>query len=321
MDPTIDADEAAAMSLLLTDEPLQQDETPDPDTPEEDDAQEEQPDDAQVDEAASEDEAEEQEASEEPQLFTVKVDGVEKRVTLEELTRSFSGVASIQRRIQEAEAERKQALAIRESLASELQRVSQMAQTLQNAPAVAPPQPPDPRMLDQNPVAYLKAKATYESNLQAFQRDQADRQAAAVYTEQRQRVLTMQAQEQYLAEQARALADAIPDFAKPETAAAARDRLLKAGEHYGYTVEELGAVMDARAVRLLHDAAKYRELQARKTEARKPPTQTARHVPPAAKRQPEPPQLARAKKIEAARRSGDPDAWAALLLEPQKPSR
>ena len=64
-------------------------------------------------EEAEEDERDTEEAEEpEPELYTVRVDGKEEKVTLEELTRGYSGQQYVHKGMQEAAAYRKEAEAV-----------------------------------------------------------------------------------------------------------------------------------------------------------------------------------------------------------------
>lgn len=283
--PTTEAEAVAALLARETND-TPADDTPDPEeapveevaVPEEDISAEESTDDAEVEDIqASEDEAEEPEAPQEPTLYTVKVDGKEQRVTLEELTRNYSGQASIQRRIQEAETTRREAQALAETFAREVQAVQALAQQAQATGFLPQPKAPDPALAQTNPAAYVKALADYQGKAAAYQQQQAQLQQAHMTARQ----LDEARHAAHLQEQAQRLAELIPDFANPETAAKTRDRLLKAGEGYGFTADELAGIADARMVAVLHKAAKYDELQARQREAKKPtPTPTPRHVAP-----------------------------------------
>ena len=65
----------------------------------------------------------------------------------------------------------------------------------------------------------------------------------------------------------------VPEFADPKTAEKTKDLILRAGqEAYGYTPEEIGMVTDHRALKVLLDAARYREMMGGKEQARKTKT-------------------------------------------------
>ena len=78
----------------------------------------------------------------------------------------------------------------------------------------------------------------------------------------------MQAQQvtnnEYLQEQAKILQEYIPEITDPQKGQQIKDALVDIGVFYGYSAEEMQGVTDARAVRALNDARKYRELVAKK---------------------------------------------------------
>ena len=64
------------------------------------------------------------------------------------------------------------------------------------------------------------------------------------------------------------LRQVMPEFADPEKATKTRDSMLRMGtEIYGYQPEEISAVMDHRAIRVLNDAIKYQEIMQGKDKA------------------------------------------------------
>lgn len=268
---------------------------------------------------AEQDEAEQEpEAPEEPAKFKVKVDGEEREVTLDELLRGYSGQGKIQKGMAEAAeakkqaaAEKAQAAAVLQALQVEQQRVLEVAQALQTQGLIPPPKAPDPKLSEKDPIAYTREFAKYQQAAQAYQAQQ----ATIAEIEARQQAASEAAMRAHLTAQAEALKERIPEFANPETAAKTRAKLIEAGtKHYGYSEQELMGVMDARAVQVLNDAAKWRELQARTAEAKKSPD-APRNVKPSAKR-PEPAQLVEKKIIERARKTQSADDWAAYIMNP-----
>ena len=81
----------------------------------------------------------------------------------------------------------------------------------------------------------------------------------------------MQAQQEahqsYLAEQAEVLTKHIPEIADPEKGEAIKNALVQTGIDYGFSAEEMQNVTDARYVRALNDARKYRQLVAKRKSA------------------------------------------------------
>lgn len=268
--------------------------------------------DGEADEAdTDEDEADENdEADKKPELISVKVDGVEKKVTLDELKRSYSGQDYIQKGMQEAAEKRKEAEAVYNALQAEQQKFLDLVNQIQEQGFKSAPKQPDPKLLDTDPIGYMQEQARYQAEMQQFQAQQGE-----VSRMQKQReAMQAQAMQMHLAEQAKILQERIPEFADPAKAKQVQERLVKIGsEAYGFSEQELGAITDARAVQVLHDAAKWRELQAGKAKAQKE-QKAPRNVKPGAKR-PEPVALARKKQLAQAKRTGKLEDFAGLLLE------
>lgn len=98
---------------------------------------------------------------------------------------------------------------------------------------------------------------------------------------QREQLTTIQRQ-QVLEQAQRDLRERLPDFGA-ETA----EKIKSAARQYGITDQELDQVIDPRYVHVLHDAMKWRELQANKPQALKKVADAPRVVKPAAQ-QPKP---------------------------------
>lgn len=289
----------------------------------EDDAQDQpEAEDADADEVTAEDEdegADESEADaaeEEPaeQLFTVKVDGREQQVPLDELLRGYSGQAYIQKGMKEVAETKQQAAAVYEALMSERQQIAQFAQAMQTGQMpMRPPEPPSEELLAKDPIGYLEARVKYDKELGAFQQGQQAMQELAA----RQAQAEEQSHRVRLANEQQLLAQAIPAFAKPETAAKVKQDLLKAGQEvYGFGQEELSAVADHRMLRVLHDAAQYRRLMAGKV-AEKQPTQAPKTpvIKPGVKMGEQAGKKAKAEKAKAQmKRTGSVDDIARFLL-------
>jgi hypothetical protein len=213
-------------------------------------------------EDADEYETEETDAQDQPRLFTVKVNGVEKQVTEEELKRSYSGQDYIQQRMQEAAAKVKEAEQLSQTLAQERQAILAMAQQLSTQGVMPVPKAPDPKLADSDPIKYMKDHARYQAELGAWHNQQAQIQAL----QHRQAQMSDVQRRQQLAENAERLKADIPDFADPQKAEALRRKLLSYGQKEGYSETELLSVDDPRAVKVLRKAALWDELQAQKAK-------------------------------------------------------
>lgn len=306
--------EAAVNSLLIVDEPSQPDEAPQesPATEPELEAQETE---AQEDDAEaeySEDvEADDEEESQEqaPSKYTVKFDGKEIEVTLDDLKRSFSGQAYIQKGMQEAAEARKAAAEIFQNLQAEQSKFMQVVQTIQEHGFKAPPQAPDIAMMDKDPIGYMQAEARYRKDAAEYQAQQHQiQQTAASHRQMQDRAMA-----EFVTEQSKVLQSRIPEFADANKAREITGKIRNtASEAYGFTDQELSGIVDARQVLALHDAMKWRELQAART---KKAPEAPKSIKPVMRRT-EPQQIVRKKQIDAARKSGGkPEAFIDLLFK------
>lgn len=114
-------------------------------------------------------------------------------------------------------------------------------------------------LADQDPAQAQKLHFAY----QQLQRDAQAKYNALQQAHAQNEQLTQQQRQQLLAEAAADLKARLPDFG-PQVA----EKIVKsAREHYGFTEQELEGLADARHVHVLHDAMKWRALQAEKPKA------------------------------------------------------
>ena len=227
------------------------------------------------DEEDSEDgqDTEEAETPEEP-VFTVKVNGTEKEVTLSELKRGYSGQEYVQKGMQEAAERRKQAEEVYAALLNERQQLAGLYQQMQQGQFAVPPQPPTREMFEADPIGYMEAKLNYDEKLAQFQSQQSEIQRVMAQQSKAQEA----ARNAYLHQELQSLKNVIPELANPSSAVKVRDKLLETGQAYGYTPEEISQAIDHRALHVLRDAMKYREIMAGKQAADKKAAQS-RKVP------------------------------------------
>lgn len=217
----------------------------------------------EVDEADQDEEDTEEAEETEPELYTVRVDGEEVQVTLEELTRGYSGQKYVHKGMQEAAAYRKEAEAVYANLLSERQQIGYALQLAQSG-ALQAPTPPDKSMQETDPMGYIAASNEYNEAKAAWDQQIGMLQQQAAQQSQAEQA----AQRAYLTREMETLQALVPEFSEPTKAAETRDRLMVMGQEiYGYQPEEISAVMDHRAIRVLHDAIKYQELMSGKQAA------------------------------------------------------
>lgn len=216
----------------------------------------------EVDDEADESDDEDGEGEQQPEVrvFKVKVDGEEVEVPEDELLRGYSRTQDYTRKTQALAEQRKQAEqeyeAVRAERAQYAQLLDRLSSKLEAEPEV------DESLQYTDPIAYAQQLSAY---MQAQQQKQVIDQE-----QQRLSALEQQAHQQrmqkYLAEQSEALTTLIPDWVDPEVAKVEKVKVREAAKQYGYSDEELAQLYDARAVALMRDAMKYRELVAKRQE-------------------------------------------------------
>lgn len=209
-------------------------------------------------------EIEEPETEQEP-VYTVRVDGKEKQVPLNELLRGYSGQEYIQKGMAENAEARKQVEALVQQTNQERQQLQSMMQQLQQEGIPPIPQYPSEELRASDPLGYLEAEAEYRRAVD--KRTAWEQQAQALAQQQQQQQRHQQAQR--LEQEAARLAEWMPEFSDPQK----RDALMldittKAKKHYNLTDDMLSTVQTAEEVAILRDALRYREAVARKDQAK-----------------------------------------------------
>ncbi len=195
------------------------------------------------------------------EAHTVKVDGQFEQRTLEELKQAYAGQAAINKRFQEVADARKQVEQKAAALQEQQQEFLQLYQQAQNG--VTAPVPPSRELFESDPIGYMEEKLKYDEDKAGY-----DQQMYQVHQMQQQQTQQQaQAQQSYLQEQAEILRQHIPEIADPEKGSKLKDDLMQVGMDYGFSADEMAGVSDARYVRALNDARKYRALVSKRKQA------------------------------------------------------
>lgn len=254
----------SAVDLLVQNEQEEQDEAPETQESNEPEAELENEVEAQSEAEEEDDLDESEEDQEQPHTYTVKVDGTEIEVTLDELQRGYSGQKYIQKGMQEVADLRKRAEDANAFLTQASDAVNALYQQMQTPGFAQAPTPPDESLIESDPIGYTQDKARYDKAMQKYQQDMMQMQQTFAVQQQAQQ----HAQQAYLEREMETLRQVLPEFSDPEKASKTRDSMLKMGtEIYGYQPEEISAVMDHRAIRVLNDAIKYQEIMQGKEKA------------------------------------------------------
>lgn len=205
--------------------------------------------------------------SEEPdtEYVTVKVNGEEKQVTLDELKNGYSRDADYRRKTQELAEQRKTFEAEHQQVQQERQQYAQLLDRLkQQVEQQAEREPDWDRLWQENPAEWVRQKELH--------RDRKEKQQAIEQEQQRLSEQQEQEQQQHIQQvvqrEQEALLEALPEWKDKDTAKAERKQVLEAGKGLGYTEEELAQVYDHRAIVALRKAAKYDELMANRSKVK-----------------------------------------------------
>lgn len=219
---------------------------------------------SETDDDESEDtDTDEETETEEPTLYSVKIDGEERKVTLDEALKGYSRTEDYTRKTQAlaeqrkaVEAEQAQAREQRETYAGQLQALHNVLTQL------TPAEPDWDAVRRDNPEQYPILLADWQRHQSRI---------AAVRAEQ-ERVFH---QQQMDAEQQKgkriiterdAILAAMPEWRDPAKAKAARDELAEYGKKAGFTDQDLNNIVDHRALLTLWKAMQYDRSQATQQE-------------------------------------------------------
>ncbi len=218
-------------------------------------------DEAEADEKGDDDEGEEADADEEEEpAYKVRVAGQEVEVPLSELVKGYSRTADYTRKTQELAAARnefgnevQQTRALREQYAQRLQQVQQLLQQ-------ADPQVDWDKLRATDPIEFAAQWADHQRRQEALQQVQAEQ----AQIQQRRQYETQAQQAQQLEKARTQLGQMIPEWKDQKVAKAEAAAMKDLGRSLGYSDDELGSVMDPRAVVLLRMAQKYQDLVQRR---------------------------------------------------------
>ena len=250
------------------------------------------------------------EAAEDTNLIPVKINGKEERWTLDQLKQSAAGQGYINQKMQENAALEKKYKEQSQALAQQQQQVLAMYQQAQQGGLQAPT-PPSKELFDQDPIGYMEAKLTYDEAKAAH--DQQLVQLRGMHQQQAQQ--QQAARQAYLAEQAEVLKQYIPEIADPKKGEMLKTEIMDTGIHYGFTPEEMAGVSDARYVRALNDARKYRQLVANRQKSQSKADGVRPVVKAGAKKRPDGQAATRKKAQQRLQKTGSIDDALSLMLK------
>ena len=201
------------------------------------------------------------EEEEQPQVFTVKVDGKEVDVTLEELQKGYSRTQDYTRKTQQIAEVRKHAEAELQAVRAEREQYAQLLGALEaQVQQAAQPNIDWERLRNEDPIEYVTQREMMRENQERNAAIQSEKQRLSELSQQEQ----MQYRNQMLQQEQEALVAAIPEWKDSKKAAAEKAMLVQFGQKAGFSPDELKNVVDHRAVVLLRKAALYDQMMSKR---------------------------------------------------------
>jgi len=219
--------------------------------------------DASSDETDPEQSEEEGDSEEEdqPQVFTVKVDGKEVDVTLEELQKGYSRTQDYTRKTQQIAEVRKQTEAELQEVRAEREQYAQLLGALQaQVQQAAQPNIDWDRLYNEDPIEWVRQREVMRETQEKAAAIQSEQQRLAQLSQREQ----LQQREALLAQEQEALVAAIPEWKDAKKAQAEKAMLVQFGQKIGFTPDDLKNVVDHRAVVMLRKAALYDQMMSKR---------------------------------------------------------
>jgi hypothetical protein len=211
------------------------------------------------DEETSEEQSEEDEEPEEqeqPQTFSVKIDGKEVSVTLDELQKGYSRTQDYTRKTQQIAEVRKQVEQETQAVRAERGQYAQLLGALQAQLQASEPQVDLDRLYNEDPIEWVRQKEVLRERQEKAYAIQAEQQRLYQLSQQEQQ----QSMQQHLESQKDALLAALPEWKDPKKAKLEKAMLIESAKSAGFSDEDLKSVYDHRLVLLLRKAALFDQM-------------------------------------------------------------
>ena len=211
-------------------------------------------------EEQSEEGEETEEEEQQAEVYTVKIDGKEVDVTLDELQKGYSRTQDYTRKTQQIAETRKAVEAEASAIRAEREQYAQLLGALkQQLESTEAPVDMD-RLYNEDPIEWVRQSEVMRQKQDKLAAIQSEQQRLSQLTAQ-QRAQEMQA---HLATQQEALIQAVPEWKDSKKAQAEKTLLVEFGKKIGFSDDELKNVYDHRAVVALRKAALYDQMMSKR---------------------------------------------------------
>jgi len=217
--------------------------------------------DSEVTEGEQLEESEDSEEEKPDQTFTVKVDGTEVTVTLDELQKGYSRTQDYTRKTQQIAEIRRQVESEAEAIRAERSQYAQLLGALESqVQQAAQPNIDWDRLYQEDPIEWVRQKEVMRENQAKSQAIQFEQQRLAEISQQEQ----AQQMQSFLAQQRDELLKVLPDWKDPNKAKKEKELLIDFGQKAGFSADELKNIFDHRVVNVLRKAALYEQMMTKR---------------------------------------------------------
>ena len=206
-------------------------------------------------------ESEDSEEEKPDQTFTVKVDGTEVTVTLDELQKGYSRTQDYTRKTQQIAEIRRQVESEAEAIRAERSQYAQLLGALESqVQQAAQPNIDWDRLYQEDPIEWVRQKEVMRENQAKAQAIQFEKQRLAEISQQEQ----AQQMQSFLAQQQEELLKVLPDWKDPNKAKKEKELLIDFGQKAGFSTDELKNIFDHRVFNVLRKAALYEQMMSKR---------------------------------------------------------
>ena len=206
-------------------------------------------------------ESEDSEEEKPDQTFTVRVDGTEVTVTLDELQKGYSRTQDYTRKTQQIAEIRRHVESEAEAIRAERSQYAQLLGALESqVQQAAQPNIDWDRLYQEDPIEWVRQKETVRENQAKSQAIQFEQQRLMQISQQEQ----AQQMQSFLAQQQDELLKVLPDWKDPNKAKKEKELLIDFGQKAGFSTDELKNIFDHRVVNVLRKAALYEQMMGKR---------------------------------------------------------
>jgi hypothetical protein len=214
------------------------------------------------DEADESNEDVDEDEAEDEQQFTVKIDGKDVAVSLDELQKGYSRTEDYTRKTQALAQERKSAQAELAQVRTERAQYAQLLGALQEQLQQSQ-QPLDmERLREEDPIEWVRQREMQRENNEKMLAIQSEQQRI----NQAEQVVKQQQMQAFLQSQKEQLLTVVPQLSDPKFAQAEKGRWIEAGKSIGFSEQELNGINDHRVLLALKTIADYNGMVAKRKQ-------------------------------------------------------